>query len=70
MSIVEIKKELHNIIDESDDKSIQDLYQIAKKYLVQKKEDLLMAEAEEDIKAGRVYSIDESKRILQSWRES
>lgn len=33
----------------------------------QKQEDLLMAESESDIKAGRVYSIDEAHRIVDSW---
>jgi len=30
-------------------------------------EDALMAEAEEDIKAGRVYSIEEAHKIVDSW---
>lgn len=31
------------------------------------REDSLMAEAEADIKAGRVYSIDEAHKIVGSW---
>ena len=69
MSIIEIKKELHTFIDESDEKSIHDFYELAIKYLNQKKEDLLMAEAENDIKEGHTFSIDESRKILQSWRD-
>lgn len=33
----------------------------------QMREDALMAEAEEDIKAGRVYSISEAHKIIDSW---
>ena len=31
------------------------------------KEDALMAEAEADIKANRVYSIEEAHKIVNSW---
>lgn len=33
----------------------------------QKEEDVLMAEAEADIKAGRVYSIDQVHKIVDGW---
>jgi len=33
----------------------------------QMREDALMAEAEADIKAGRVYSINEAHKIVDSW---
>lgn len=33
----------------------------------QMQEDLLMAEAEADIKAGRVYSSEEAKKIVNNW---
>jgi len=33
----------------------------------QMREDALMAEAEVDIKAGRVYSINEAHKIVDSW---
>lgn len=33
----------------------------------QKEEDALMAEAEADIKAGRVYSIDQVHKIVDGW---
>ncbi|MCB9426712.1 MAG: hypothetical protein H6584_06750 [Flavobacteriales bacterium] len=33
----------------------------------QKQEDILMAEAEVDIKAGRVYSTEEAHKIVDSW---
>ncbi len=33
----------------------------------QMREDALMAEAEADIKAGRVYSIEEAHKIADSW---
>ena len=67
MSIIEIKKELHAFIDESDEKSIHDFYELSIKYLNQKKEDILMAEAENDIKEGRTYSVDEVKDMISEW---
>mgnify|MGYP001804006229 CR=1 FL=1 len=33
----------------------------------QKREEILMNEAEADIKAGRTYSIKESRKIIDSW---
>lgn len=33
----------------------------------QMREDLLIAEAEEDIKAGRVYSSEEAHKIIDTW---
>ena len=34
----------------------------------QKQEEALMVEAEADIKAGRVYSIDEAHKIIDNWK--
>jgi 6-phosphogluconate dehydrogenase len=48
MSTIEIKQELHNLINQGDDKMI--------------------AESEEDIKAGRIHSQDEVQKIIESWR--
>lgn len=33
----------------------------------QKREAVLMEEAEADVKAGRVYSIDEARKIIDNW---
>lgn len=69
MSIVEIKKELHQFIDAGDDKFVKMFYEMAKAYVVQLQKDKMIAEGEEDIKAGRTHSLKEAKKILDSWEE-
>lgn len=67
MSTVDIRQELQDFISQEDDKSLKRFYKMAKAYMEQRREDKLMAEAEEDIKEGRVYSIDEAQKIIDSW---
>lgn len=69
MSTIELKRELHNLIDEEDDKSIVIFYQMVKSYIVQKRKDKMIAESEEDIKHGRIHSLQDVKHIIESWKE-
>ena len=67
MSTMELKQELHNYIDEEDDKSVKVFYQMVKSYIDQKRNDKLIAEGEEDIKKGRLHSLKDAKEIMDKW---
>ena len=67
MSTIELKRELHSLIDEEDDKSIVIFYQMVKSYIVQKRKDKMIAEGEDDIKNGRLHSLKEAKEIMDKW---
>ena len=67
MSTIELKQELHNYINQGDEKFVKMFYEMAKAYLEQLQQDKLMAESEEDIKAGRVHNLDETQKIINSW---
>ena len=70
MSTIELKRELHSFIDEEDDKSVKIFYQMVKSYIVQKRKDKMIAEGEEDIKNGRLHSLQEAKEIMDKWKTS
>lgn len=40
---------------------------MVKAYVGQLQKDKMMAEGEEDIKTGRTHSLEEAKKILDSW---
>ena len=66
MSTIELKQELHNYIDQGDDKFIKMFYEMAKAYMLQKQKDKMIAEAEEDIEKGHTYSLKEAKEIMDN----
>lgn len=67
MSTIELKKELHNYIDNADDKFVKMFYEMAKAYMLQKNKDKMIAEGEKDIKSGQTYSLEEAKEIMKKW---
>ena len=67
MSTIELKQELHDYINQGDEKFVKMFYEMAKAYIQQLQQDKLIAESEEDIKAGRVYNLDETQKIINSW---
>lgn len=69
MSTLELKKELYKYIDQGDKKLVRYIYEKIKAYQAQLEADKMIAEGEEDIEAGRVYSIDEAKKMLKDWKE-
>ena len=64
MNAIELKRELHSFIDQEDDKTVEMLYQLVQSYRIQKRKDKMIAEGEEDIKNGRLYSLKEAKEIM------
>lgn len=69
MSTLELKKELHQIIDNSDMNLVEDFYTIITAYLDKSKNSQMIAESEEDIKLGKIHSQKEVRKIIESWTE-
>lgn len=69
MSTVEIKKELHDIIDNGDAATIKGFYKMLKDYIAQRENDKKIAESESDIKAGKVLSHQQVKDIIATWKK-
>jgi hypothetical protein len=69
MSTLELKQELHQLINEGDEKFVKMFYEMAKAYSVQIKKDKMIAESEEDIKAGKIHSQIEVQKMIESWKE-
>lgn len=68
MNTLELKQELHEFINQGDDKFVKMFYEMAKAYVVQLRKDKMIAESEEDIKSGRIHSQDAVKQIIKSWK--
>ena len=69
MSTLELKKELHQIIDNSDTNLVKDFYSIITAYLAKSENSRMIVESEEDIKSGRIHSQEEVQKIIESWTE-
>ena len=57
--------ELHNIINNSEAKFIEKIYELIVSYKKTLQNEKMILEAEEDIKNGDTYSLAEVKKILQ-----
>lgn len=69
MSALELKKELHQIIDNSDMNLVESFYAIITAYIEKEKNCQMIAESEEDIKSGSIHSQTEVQKIIESWTE-
>lgn len=69
MSTLELKQELHDIINEGDEKFVKMFYEMAKAYSLQLKKDNMISESEEDIKSGKIHSQLEVQKIIENWKE-
>jgi len=67
MGALELREELRKYIEIGDNQFLDALYKTAKSYIEQKKLDRMIAEGEEDIKAGRVHSQNEVKAMIDNW---
>jgi len=68
MSTLELKQELHTLINEGDENFVKKFYEMAKTYNIQLKHDAMIAEAEDDIREGRLYSQEEAEKIIANWK--
>ncbi len=67
MSTIEIKRELHEIIENSDATSIENFYDIIKNYFNSNNEKLMIQEAEEDIMNNDTLTHQEVKDLVSKW---
>jgi len=67
MSAVEIREELRKYIEKGDRNFLNALYKTAKAYMEQKRMDTMIAEGEEDIKAGRLHSQNDVQKMIENW---
>ncbi|WP_189457683.1 hypothetical protein [Aquimarina muelleri] len=67
MGALEIRDELHKFVDIGDPQFLEVMYKAAKNYMEQKRKDRMIAEGEEDIKAGRTHSLKEARKIIDNW---
>ena len=58
MSTIDLKQELHEFINQGDDKFVKMFYEMAKAYLVQLRKDKMIAESEEDRKGELLLAFD------------
>lgn len=69
MSTLEIKKELHDFINQVDDKTVKSFYKIVKSYMDQVDADRMIAESEDDITYNRTVTIAEAKKMISNRNE-
>lgn len=69
MKVIELKNELHKIIDEADSSLVSEFYAFTKSFLKMKEQEMMINDSEKDIKQGRIHSLDEVESIIKSWRE-
>jgi hypothetical protein len=69
MSTLEIKKELHQIIDNSDTNLAEAFYNLITTYLSKSEHSKMITESEDDIKVGRIHSQDDVKKMIENWRD-
>jgi hypothetical protein len=69
MSTIEIKKELHQIIDNGDENFVQSFYEMVKEFLSKTDTTKMIEESEEDIKLGKIHSQAEVSKMIEGWRK-
>jgi hypothetical protein len=69
MSTLEIKKELHQITDNSDTNLAEAFYNLITTYLSKSENCKMILESEDDIKSGHIHSQDDVKKMIESWKE-
>ncbi|TRX32070.1 hypothetical protein FNW52_17895 [Flavobacterium sp. ZT3R18] len=62
MNTLELKKELHQIIDNSDTNLTEEIYNIITTYLLKSGNSKMITESEDNIKLGHIHSQDEVKK--------
>jgi predicted transcriptional regulator len=67
MSTLEMRKELHELIDREDISTIKTLYDVVKSFITMNEDDKGILESEMDIAAGRVYSHEQVISMIESW---
>ena len=69
MTTTKLKEELYKLINEGDESFVKTIHEMATEYMVKTENDKMMLEAEEDIKAGRLYSQGQVQDMIDNWKE-
>ena len=69
MTTTKLKEELYKLINEGDERFVKTIHEMATEYMVKTENDKMMLEAEEDIKAGRLYSQGQVQDMIDNWKE-
>lgn len=69
MKVIELKNELHKIIDEADSSIVSEFYAFTQSFLKMKEQEMMLNDSEKDIKQGKIHSLDEVESIIKSWKE-
>ncbi len=69
MSTLEIRQEMLEIIKNEEESSLIKLYALIKSYKRQRQMDKMIAEGEEDIASGKLYSRLEIQKMIEGWVE-
>ena len=67
MSRSDLRRKLHSYIEGGDKQLLNTLNETVETYMQQKELDQMIAEGEEDIKAGRTYGQDEVQQMILNW---
>lgn len=67
MEALELREKLRKYIEIGDGNFLEALHKTAKSYIEQKQYERIIAEGEEDIKAGRVHSQNEVQKMIEGW---
>jgi hypothetical protein len=68
MSTIELKKELHQIIDNSDANFVKNFYKMVKDYIEKSENIKMIEESEDDIKSGKIHSLSDVKKQIKNWQ--
>lgn len=69
MSTLELKNELHQLIDKSDAGFVAKFNRLAKKQFLKWEQSKMIEASENDIEKGNIHSQDEVEKIIKSWKE-
>ncbi|MFY8186406.1 MAG: hypothetical protein ACOVLC_00460 [Flavobacterium sp.] len=69
MNTLELKNELHQLIESSDAGFVAKFHTLAKEQLLKWEQNKRIEASEIDIKKGNIHSQDEVEKIVKSWKE-
>ncbi|MCZ8169294.1 hypothetical protein [Flavobacterium sp.] len=69
MSTVELKNELHHIIEKGDAAFLKKIYGLLKDQILLEENHKLINESEKDILEGKIHSQNEVQKIIEGWKE-
>ena len=69
MSTVDIKKELHTFIDNSDENFLRDFYALIQDFSKNLDRSTMIDDSENDIRDNNIYSQNDVQKIIEGWRK-